>query len=527
MEKGKVRIAYTCIIAFFVIAFVTFVLTPFTADLKVFTASANIASYKGINLFYDAYNTWELKGVFNRVLVYAMYNIATLFTDFGTFPFERAIKLIYACIIILFSFVSVSLANKNKDVSKNIFFTLFLSLAFLTTRPSSSLQAEMSSTLFLVLGFALYINAEQSKSYETLKLLAAGLCIGITFFFKSATLIMSVAFVAAAYLWNVNHNCKPIFRKLLLLVAGSVIMLAIGIVSILIINPDEMQDMLYASMFQRTLLNGGEIHILGICHNFIAHYVQNFVPIPFLIVGTIALFINLYASLKNKLFVSILMHLILWTSPALFIIISNKYFGYHYVTFIFPSIIEVYLCVESLTESQLKNTKIASMCAAYFVATIIYLAFISVFSPICRTYIILNKKAYKQNSFISSMNFDEPILYLDDGIGAYLLGADTYIKYYFPLPIQRITDDSEFKDIKCRIETLRQIQQYQGKYVVVYDNWIFGEGKNNEVKAKILREYDKIGELTRYTPHSKLFSCDTEEDFKYFDLYQRKPNIDN
>ena len=74
---------------------------------------------------------------------------------------------------------------------------------------------------------------------------------------------------------------------------------------------------------------------------------------------------------------------------------------------------------------------------------------------------------------------------------------------------------------------MRQIKQYKGKYISVLESYIFSNGKNDVVKEKILKEYDKVGVMTRYTPQHKLFTCDTEEDFKYIDLYQRKPNIDN
>ena len=427
MEKGKIRIAYTCIIAFFVIAFVTFVLTPFMTDQRTFSASAHIASYKGVNLFYDAYNTWEIKGVFNRVLVYAMYNTATLFTDFGTFPFERAMKLIYACIITLFSLVSVLLAFREKSNVFKAFAFFFLAIVFLANNHWEAFQPEMSGTLFLVLGFALYINAEQSKHYGTLKLLAAGLCIGITFFFKSATLIMSVAFVAAAYLWDVNHNCKPTFRKLLLLVAGSIIMLAIGIASILIINPDEMQDMLYASIFQRTLLNGGEIHILRIGHVFLFKYIEaSLVRIPFIIIGTVALLFNVFCALRNKSYTIAGMHIVLWAMPALFVIISNGYLGYHYFTFIFPSIFEFMIFSESLNMG-MRQLKVWTMSIAVFIALILYLSTISIFSPITKSYIRLTEEVYRQNTEYAQMNINEPVLYLDGGIGPYLLKADSYL----------------------------------------------------------------------------------------------------
>lgn len=527
MERNNMtRIIYACVIAFFVLSFVTFVLLPLTADLRVFMASAHLASYKGVNLFYDAYNTWELKGVLNRVLMYMIHDIATLFSDFGTFKFERCVKFIYSIIILFFCLSSVLLVCPRISRLQKLIAVLSLATFFLANVTNVELQAEMSSLLFLSLGFALYINAEKGDRHETFKLLMAGSCIGITFFFKSATLIMSVSFVAAAYLWDVRHGVKPTLRKLVLLFAGSVTMLVIGFASILLINPDEMQDILYASMFQSTLLSGGEIHILGICHSFCYGFVTiSLVRIPFLLIGVAALVFNIIASLKNGSYVSASMHIILWAMPALFIIISNRYFGYHYFTFVFPSIIEASMFAESVCVTPMRRTKTLTMTVTTALAAVLYAGTISVFSPITQSYITLTEEVYRQNAKYTAMRFDEPVLYLDDGIGAYVLGAASYLKYFYPLPIQRITENSEYKDAECRLESLRRIDQYKGKYVVTYNEWIFGNGKNEELKEKILREYDKIGEITRYTPQHKFLRCDTEADFIYFDLYQRKPDI--
>lgn len=507
------------VVAGFVLALVSFVLTPLNADIHVFTASANIADYKDVNLFWDAYNTWELKGVFNRVLVYAIYKIATVFTDFGTFPFERATKLIYAVGIILLCAASVRLACRERSRFFKALTTLLLSSVFLTAGACADLEAEMSGTLLLVFGFALYVNAEKSNRRETLKIFLAGMCIGAVFFFKSATLIMSVAFVAAAYLWDVHHGNRPTVRKFILLVAGSVAMLAAGFLSILLLNPAEFRDMLYASMFQGSLFNGAALRPV----NFLRQYVTVLTNgIPFLMIGTVAIAFNALRALKDRAYPVAAMHIVLWAIPSAFVVISAKYFGYHYFTFVFPAIVETALFAESLTEPKLRHIKAWAMPAACLAAVVFWGAFISVFSPKFEAYVRLTETAYARNAEITAMNFDEPVLYLDDGTGAYMLGADSYLKYFFPLPIQRITDDSKYRDAECRLETLRRIEQYRGKYIVVNGEWLFGGDKNGAVKEKVLREYDRIGALTRYTPQHKAFRCDTEKDFRVFDLYRRK-----
>lgn len=508
----------------FVAALCGFVLTPFTADLRVFMASANIANYKDVNLFYDAYNTWEIKGVFNRTLMYAIYNISTFFADFGTIGFERVCKLVYAVVIVAVCACTVVLVSDNRQRSRMIALGTALSLYFFTDDYVCQMQAEMTSTLILLLGWAVYVHSSRRKKNSRMEIILAGCCIGAVFFFKSAFLLMSVAFVAAAALYDINEGIRLSLKRFLLLVLGSIIMLVIGFASILILNPDDLNDMLYASMFQETLLSGGGMKVSGICKALVDGCISSCTDMPVLLTGAVALVLNVIACVRRKQHLALVMHAVMWLTPSLFIVISNKYFAYHYFSFVMPSVVELYICAVSSPHITGHRARKLVAKSAMFAALLIYIAYSSLLSPKLNAYITLTKKSYSMNEQYRNIGFNAPVLYLDDGLGAYILGADTYLKYFYPLPLQRISDNSPYRNVKCRTDCRRQIESYNGEYIVVYDKWFFGNGKNNDIRRKILNEYDKIGEIVRYTPQRsvKPTKIDGEADFIYFDFYKRK-----
>lgn len=564
----------------FIIAFITFVLTPFTYDLRVLLAGSNQSNYIGKNLIYDAYKTWDLKGVFLRVSLYTLYKVSILFTQFGTFTFERTVNIVYAVFVVFISSISVFLTSKEGAIQKNVLKSMLLACAFFMSDAVSHIQAEMTCVLILIFGFSLYINAQQTRKHESLKLLLAGCCIGSIFFLKSALLVLSVAFVAAAYLWDENNERRPNVKKLFLLVIGSVVVLLVGTLSILAIAPREFQNILDASVYQSTLLSGGHFS-LGTLKTFLANYFYATMRFPVLAIGTVVTIFNATDCFKKKAYFSFFMHFILYFMPAFFVILSNKFFPYHYFVFAFSSVIEILLyyqisieansfistnpkhalciliafvlsVVLSLfgvvfeTESPLiyilvifvlyllavffaifsfdkaYKVKPVLLTASFMFSIFIYAMFISVFSKNYKAYISLTKKAYDANQKFNEIDFGDPVLFLDDGTGAYVTGAPSYLKYYYPLPIQRISENSQHSDLASRVEALRQIDDYTGEYICVYESWIFMNANNQSIKDKIANEYEKTDEIIRYGILHNLFLHDTEKEFIKLSFYTRK-----
>lgn len=451
--------------------------------------------------------------------------------------------------------------------------TLALTELLLAVELHSHMEVEMTCSLLLIFGFSLYINAKENRKYRFIKLFLAGCCIGSLFFFKSVLLIMSVSFAAAAVLWNIENEDRINIKKIIPVVIGSFAMLGFGIITILIIYPAELSDMLNASVFQKTLISGGDFSVVHTLGKFGLKFIDAVRRFPFLILGVFATVKNIVGEKSGRLLKNVI-HMILWIVPALFVVLSNKYFPYHYYMFSFPAVFEIYLYTEKNEEktewkwiagcivvsivvtmivgiiwdkvsqsiqvgipflialclvciliiSIKGKTPIGKYAASMVImlACFVYVMFISGFSRNFSTIVSLRDRVYKNNEFTKSTDFKESVLYLDDGTGAYTLGVKSYLKYFFPLPVQRIADDAEYSDLPCRVDSMEKIESYGGEYVTVYEKWIFEKGKNENIRRKLEDEYEKTGEISKYSPSHELFIQDTEENIETILLYKRR-----
>lgn len=574
---SRKNISFFAVIILFAVCFLTFIVTPLAGDVKVFAACARQADYVGGNWIYNAYNTWELKSVFSRTYIYLLYKAVEGITGFGNYFFAMGIKLLYGLVTIVFLIFAVWMGEGNRSGREKTFYVLVSSILVFSAQATVHMQVEMTCTVILLAGFGLYMNAVRTSRKAGGKLLAAGLCIGSVFFFKSVLIIMSAAFVAAAYLWDKKHGFTPSLKRFWLLVLGSVLMLLAGGLSILLLNPGEIQDILAASVFQDTLFSAKDVSLKALCLYGIYQFLAACLKTPGLLLGVVAGMINFMKSLRERSADRIFMRAVLWAVPAMFVLLSNKYPLYHYFVFLFPGIIELLLMEKDVREmcgsrrfrvgaylvffliflsflllpclglfnESFRSLGILAVCiltaaaaaggllgfekgvrgcclAAVFIAGVIYLNYISVFSVNCQDYIRLDKLAYETDEEVISSVRSEEMLYLDYGIGAYLFGARSHLKYYYPLPLERLTEESEYSRMECYVESREGALQYDGTYVSVCSDWFFAKGKNEAIREKLDAEYVKTDEYAVYSPDNELFVRNDESLIVYFELYERK-----
>ena len=493
---------------------VGFILTPMTADIKIFMASANQATYISKNLLIGSYKVWELKSVFSRMLMYAIYKTAVLFVPFSSYSFEICSKFIYMLLILLISWRCMKYLFWGLAKSQIFLGTVFVSASVMAMHTHCHLQVEMTSALLIFLAFSLYINAITTNRRVFLKLFLSGILIGSVFYFKSVLLLLSVSVVAGVCIWNIKNETPFSVKRMMIVVLGSITILVLNMVIILLVNPDEIQDMVYASVFQQTLFSVESISIRRIMLRFIGSFFKSAKLIPIIMIGAIAFAYNIIKNIFYKKWSLLFFHVILWLMPILFVVLCNKYFAYHFVVFLYPSMIEIYFIIQEKNVLGKSLTVIAVLSG-----TIIYLKYMSIFSANVKSYIDYNLEAYRTRDLcLSQIDFDitENVMYLDDGMGAYYLGNQSHLKYFFPLPLQRLEGGSA--DLDCYSASLTQALSYEGKYISVYESWFFA-GKNQIIKDKIASEYQWVGSYIRFSPPSSLSSSDIS--VQYFDLYER------
>lgn len=172
-----------------------------------------------------------------------------------------------------------------------------------------------------------------------------------------------------------------------------------------------------------------------------------------------------------------------------------------------------------------KYEKVLHFLLPLIICSSIYLSYISIFSDNFAVYSNLRQQMYSWNK-VHMPNIDkkEYALYLDDGCGAYVLGNRSWLDEYYPLPIQRITEGSKYENLECHTRALTKALRYDGKYVVVFADWIFGADKkrNKALQEKICTEYESYGEIAAYSVPVNIFDPYTGNTIKYYTLYKRK-----
>ena len=517
-------------IGLFLFSWVNFIFTPFTGDIRVFLASANQSNFISKDLIVGAFKAWELKSVFSRTLMYFIYKIACLFTTFGTYPFEVTCKLIYSFIIIACSYLAMFFLF-GTDKKKLLLSFLVTSTFFFTVHNTCHMQVEMTTAMIVLLAYSLYINAIKTDKKTIAKLLCSGALIGSTFFYKSILLVLSVSVVAAVSLYLLDKQQKYSIKRLMVVVSGSIIMLTVTFLLIILINPSEIRDMINASYFQKSVF-GYDVKLKPLLEYVSTMSLDRFRFIPVVYAGYLAFLFNLILTLLNNekhKRKRIILHIIMLIMPLLFVTISYKFFVYHYAAFIFPGIIEVYYAVISCKFLRKKEWNINYAAIGLYASVLFfifwYVVHFSVLSPSFRNYFKENLQTYKTDErILSEIDFDrnETVLFLDDGRGAYYLGNPSYIKYYFPLPLQRLPENSE---LSCHKDCYDAVMNYSGKYISVYEGWFFENNKYQEIKEHIYNEYEPV---TPYYVFTSPFAMDYNPDgiVLTFTLFQKKSTIE-
>lgn len=276
-----------------------------------------------------------------------------------------------------------------------------------------------------------------------------------------------------------------------------------------------MQNILDAAVWQHTVVNG-ELEILVALRNFVIFSAYSAMTIPVILCGIVCGAFNLTDDIRGRSYESIMLRLLLWLGSLSVIVTANCYFTYHYFILAPACVLEIYLAD--------KGGKLAkhTLSFALAISAAFYLCFISPFSMHTSETVKLTEETYNESRKIISaldLNPSESIMYLDDGIGAYLIGNKSWLDEYYPLPLQRVSEDSDYPS---HVKALEKALAFRGRYVTVNDEWFFGEGKNQRIRDKLNREYRKKCSLPMFTSILNVFRRPSEKKLhRVIDIYER------
>ncbi len=532
-------------------AIVSFVVTPITGDLEVFIAAARQAQYNHPIEFIGIIKTWELKGVGSRIFIWAIYKLTQIFCAYGTQKFPLVFSAIYLVLIMLLLLISFYLLNRKWKRPYILCFGYVITVTgILYSYCCNHMQNEMTGTILLIFAMAVYLGTDR----PILKFIS-GILFGSLFYFKSVLLVMGISFLGAIYLMDKEKKKIDRIKHTVYYLLGAGLIVFGGLLLLWMLYPQEIYDMLDASKFQNTLFKSGitNIKMITIIRELVNGYKDNCLRIPVLFTGLMAALILFIKMVREKNWENIIYLLMLWLSPVIFIVLSNCYFPYHFFTFVFPAIIScIFLIKQAVDENKtgileksvvfgtiwaivififaktpmgksMMFQRSFNICmltllfmtlAIYIfrrqkqetvigVFVLAYMLFCSLFfTSFASDYVRYIRKMTNEAEQVQMKNIDkmesDKILYLDGGTGAYCIGAESYLRYFYALPLQRIRQESKEAELECYKDSYSKMMEYQGNYILCDENWFFTNNEYTALKDKIRKEYIKSDEKLVY-----------------------------
>lgn len=550
----RVLIKYQRVIVFlfvfllFMYSFLSFSKSVFTGDIKVFMAVANQVKYQDGNFLQRIFESWDMKGVLHRGLMYSIYsivnNVSSAYqTDKSLFQYLA--KAVYGVITIGICYVSAFLLKRKfkKDAYYIFMMTMLFSIMLLGNGIPNHLQAEMSIITIMFLSLVLLI-------YDSPKTdIVCGVLLSSIFFFKSICVLMIFSFFAGYIFLKKNISGKRVKYIVFSLIVSTLFLLILTA----IVYPREFIDMMEASKFQSTLLSRGSPYSLRYMQtNFENHFMEAAIMVPILLPGIVILVMQIIEIFKERNFHRLTPILLLWFFPILIIIISNQYFIYHYYLLVYPAIIMIISMIQRIKfHKKMVGLGIVVAILVYIVNVIVSkgdqspfdFLNISVYNLIlaclllyvviiffqkkeiskyyemfliftlsgCFFFTYFNFSGYHSSYMIRQRELEEmanakvkdflnfypeieaadETLFLDAGVIPFYIDNPSYSKYVYNLPLQRYRSISQ-GNWKSHEEELQKLMEYDGRFIV----WIpwFKLELYPEFKEKIESEYHIFSE---------------------------------
>lgn len=494
MLKSRNLVLFTV----FVLVILSFLTTQLTNDFFVFWAygrSVYNSSLSGIDALIE---TWELKGLLFKFYVYIEYALTSLLStsfDSRCQTIYKLIGLIPYLAILAYSVYTIPQKYIGEKVYKLSLFQL-LAILLLAVHFCSHFQPEMWGVAFLLLSFSFYLR-DGLKS----KVIAA-FFFTLTFYLKSPIPLLGGSLVIASFMLKKQTNkdaCKDIVPFALF----SALFLGASLFLLYIFYPQEIEDIRDASYFQHTLLSSPS-QLRHSLHKLVTTSFKNILYHPVVMMGVISYFLLVFRFLVNRKCLDIFSLTFIWFFPLLYVLISNCFFGYHFYLLSFSSLLT--LLISANIHFKL-NRKLL-----FGASTVFFLYYTFVLSSVCPI------NLYQKRMYADYMKMNETkqhitpgiklgngsIMFLDGGYGSFYFSNKSYLRYFYPLPLQRTRTKDKFYQMPLYREVKQKALSYTGEYITLNQEW-FSRGSNDDILDKIEKEYTLYKKVVSFSYSWVLF----------------------
>lgn len=430
---------------------------------------------------------WDVKGMLFRFYVYVEYLITSTFCG-GLFTLQAQVLYKFIGLILLLAILWIAVKHipltfLSEGVSRYYYFFI-LSILLLSVHFICHLQAEMFGVFILILATSL------SLCDNYIKKGIAGVLIGLLFFFKSPMILMAGSLFFVYYLLT-QKSFTIVIKSFLPIIMASILTISGGLLFYYFFCYQELVDIYDASQYEHTLLES--LTLPGIYNSicsFFSYFLLRFMFYPMFSLATICLVIELIWSVVTRSYMTILLYVLILCFPIMSIVISNCFFPYHYYLLAYPSVIIIFY-----TGKRLMNN-VAFRIIMYSVSTLLLLIFFYLLSAAAPNSIkasgkyqeVLIKNSLKVQKVLAK-HTSSKILYLDSGFAPSIFPTKSYLRYLYPLPVQRFNEQfSEFVHSKTFNSVKQQMLDFDDKIIICDWEWFF-TNEHPEIQEKIEKEY--------------------------------------
>lgn len=486
--------------------FISAVLQPSLNDPPVFWNWAQQVHDSELSGMDAIESVWEIKGLFSRIIYYQLFLLTTIFTSAfyptGHYVFT-AIGLIELTTIIAFALFLLPSRYVNKLAKFISFFVL--TIAIFTTSASSNMQPELWGYALLLLSFCVLL-----RENIVAKILG-GVILGLLFFIKTPYLILAGS-AFFAYALVTDRGILQTIQSIWIYALSAFLSVCSILLWLYISYPIEIHDIFVLPHFYGNLLSLSHVEMVQAWGNGFSKILQIPIHIPLVLLGAVSLFMYLSSHrFKENIYM-----LFMWLFPYLYIVISNRYFVYHYNVMLFPAIVSIYLSREKwnvwswkyivlmtlgivlglacsrasfyvlctlllpyiisipyilMSLSLVEKWRKISLYVVVFFMAFIFASFQSGFSYASRyaqkDVEMMVDSNFKKGYPIGEKNGNSEVLHLTDGIDELWVGNKSYLRYFYPAPLV----SSAFMKTEEGKELYERVLKFDEDILTLSDNY--------------------------------------------------------
>jgi len=488
------RRALLLLVITLLLLFLVNLLTPLTGDVLASFAAAFQADYIG-PFPENVYLSWNLRGIGYKYLLYGIYRIIAIGGSIEPRRFQVWAKLLYYAIFLsssAFFFKLLQARLARLSLSWKTACAIFL-VAVLAASHVTFLQAE-EVAVFLALGMTSFALAP--KRYLNF---AAALFVPFLLAAKGVTVLY------AGFPFLMLLGLGESFRSQLYRLTFAT--LVVGVVTILFyiyVIPQEITDLVNATYYQSSL----EISLRSL-RSFFVGAARASSHISILVPGAIALFVVSVLLVQIKQYRVAIALLTLYLLAATIVFIQGRFFPYHYHAFLIPSVVVIMAAMGLLHRFRLRVATVPVAVCSLYLMTVIFSVPGPVVDPYANAFVYTSDYYVPRRDAILSLekrfhlSAEPSVLFLTGGIANFFLPVRSHLRYFYPLPLQRIARNEALRQTEVFQDTLARALEYRGKYVVITPAW-FDTALIPTLARKLEEQYDVVYSYheagTRTTP---------------------------